>query len=314
MKKVLVTGGFGRVGSAVIPMLLANGFQVRVLDIQDRPVDYHDQVEIVIGSLTDYDCVYRAVHDVDIVCHLAALFPPLFFEEAPIIETNVLGTFNILQAMKNSGTGKRLVFASTDATYATGGSMDTYSRPLQETDPLWPINVYGVTKVVNEVTIEKYSRLFGIPYTILRFFWSMRSDEMIRLMFEAHVYMDDIVPEDKENLGPDDIVDVRCEDGTPFRDHITDHRDIAQGVFKAIIHEDIKNEIFNIAAPDLVDYSVYSPKVARALNRDLRTVRVKGLKNYQADISKACKLLDYSPQHSMEEMVDEAIQAVQNHR
>jgi len=212
----------------------------------------------------------------------------------------------VLQAMKNTGC-KRLVFASTDAVYATGPSFDYYSHALTEDMPLNPINVYGITKVANETTIQKYARLFDISYITLRFFWSMRSDEMIRLMFEARNYMDDIVEEDKAGLSEDTIVEICCEDGSKYCDHITDFRDIGYSVFLAVEHEEVKNETINIAAADLVDYEKYSPIIAEKLQRPLKKVRIKGIKNYQADISKARKLLGFEPAHSMDEMVSLAI-------
>lgn len=308
-RKILVTGGFGRVGSALIPMLLEAGYAVRVFTRHDHPeISFSCSVETIIGDLANYSDVLQAVEGTDLVCHLAALFPPLFFDESKIIETNVLGTFNILQAMKNIGKPKRIIFASTDAVYATGTSFDAYKGLLTEDMPLNPINVYGITKVVNEVTIKKYARLFDIAYVILRFFWSMRSEEMVSLMFEARNYMDNIVDEDKDGLMPDTIIDIRCEDGTEFSDHITDFRDIASGVFLAIKNKQVNNETINIAASELVNYSIMSKKIAEALGRPFRKVRVKGLKNYSADISKAQKLLGYDPKYSMNEMVKEAIE------
>lgn len=307
-KKVLVTGGFGRVAGSVVPLLIKSGYQVRVFARTDHEdAAYRKEVEVVIGDLANYENVFRSMKDVDIVCHLGALFPPLFFEESKIIETNVLGTFNVLQAMKETKRPRRIVFASSDAVYATGASHDSYVKPLDEDGPLWPVNVYGVTKVANEATIEKYARIFGFSYTVLRIFWSMRPDEMLRLMFEARNYMDDIVDEDREGLTPETIIELRCEDGTPYYDHITDFRDVARSVFLTLENEDIHNEIINIAAADRVDYAVESARIAKALERPFKAVRVKGIKNYEADISKARRLLTFEPEYTMEKMIDEAI-------
>ena len=306
-KKVLVTGGFGRVGSSVIPMLLKDGYKVKVLGRHDKPdAPYRNDIEVCVGDLSNYEFVYNAIGDTDIVCHLAAQFPPLFFDEAKIIESNVLGTFNVLQAMKNSGR-KRIVFASTDAVYATGASLDAYKGPLTEDMPLNPINVYGITKVVNETAIKKYARLFDFSYVILRFFWSMRSEEMIRLMFEARNYINDILAEDRTGITEDTIIELRCEDGSKYYDHITDFRDIALGTYLAIKKDDVHNEVFNIAAQDLLDYSVQSKKIADSLKRSFRTVRVKGIKNYRGDIGKAQRILGYTPKYSMDDMIREAL-------
>lgn len=308
MKRILVTGGFGRVGSHLIPMLLADGYQVRVTSRSDRPdAPFRKEIEVVTGNIADPETVKKALKDVDVVCHLAALFPPLFFDEAQIIEANVMGTFQLLQEIKNRGGIEKLVFASTDATYATGPSLDPYDAPLEEDRELWPVNVYGITKVVNEESIKKYGRLFDIPYVILRFFWSMVPNEMVGLMFEAQNYMDSILEEDKKGLNPTDIVAPLLENGEPFYDHITDVRDIARGVYLALVKDEGVNETFNIAAPDRLDYSKEAPKVAKALGRPFRAVRCQGLYNYEADIKKAKTLLGYDPKYTMAQMLEEAL-------
>ena len=311
-KNILVTGGFGRVGSQLIPLLLAQGHHVRILSRDDSPNSpFRNQVDVKLGDVAVYADVQKALQGMDVVCHLAALFPPLFFDETKIIEVNVLGTFNILQAIKEQGHIERIVFASTDAAYATGPSLDTYQDVLLEDQELWPINVYGITKVVDEVLIRKYSRLYQIPHVILRFFWSMVPAEMPRLMFEARNYMDLIVDEDKQGLSPSDIVVPCLESGEGFLDHITDSRDIARGVYLALINDKALNQTFNIAAADRLDYRIQSPKVAAALGRPLRFVRCRGLKNYEASIEKAHKLLGFTPQYSMDKMVEEALASLE---
>lgn len=307
-KRVLVTGGFGRVGRQVIPLLLSDGYRIRVFDIVDNEsVDFHKEVEICLGDITNYSDVKTSMEGVDMVCHLAALFPPFFFEEFKIFDVNVKGTFNVLQAIKEQGSIEKLVFASTDATYATGTSFDEYNKPLTEDMELWPINVYGIAKAINELMIEKYSRLFNIPYIILRFFWSMVPKEMVKLMFEARNYEDLICNEDKVGLKQDDIVAPILENGDVYYDHITDSRDIASGVHLALKNSNVVNEIFNIAGPDKLNYCVQAEKVAKALKRSFRKVRCKDIKNYEASIEKARSLLGYAPKYTMDKMIDEAI-------
>lgn len=310
-KNILVTGGFGRVGSQLIPLLLAKGHHVRVLsrdDSKDSP--FRQQVDVILGDVTVEADVQKALSGMNVVCHLAALFPPLFFDEKKIIDVNVLGTFTLLQAIKEKGSIERFVFASTDAAYATGPSLDAYEELLTEDRELWPINVYGITKVVDEVMIRKYSRLFQIPHVILRFFWSMVPAEMPRLMFEARNYMDMIVDEDKQGLNPTDIVAPCLESGEGFLDHITDSRDIARGVYLALTKDSALNQTFNIAAADRLDYRIQAPKVAAALKRPFRSVRCKGLKNYEASIEKAKKLLGYTPIYTMDKMLEEALSSL----
>lgn len=309
MTTVLVTGGFGRVGKHVVAQLVESGYKVRVFELTDRreALGLHESVETITGDLMVYKDVLRAVRGVDIVCHLAAVFPPFFFEEFRLFDVNVKGTFHVLQAMKECGNAKKLVFASTDAVYATGCSLDEYTSPLDETMPVWPINTYGIFKYMNEVMIEKYARLHGFSFVNLRFFWLMDASEMIDLLFRARNYMDNIVPEDREGLHPDDIVAPLLENGDVFFEHITETRDICQGIVLAIKNTGVGSETINLAAPDRLDYTKYYEIVASRLGKPCRRVRVKGLKNYEADIRKAKKLLGYSPEFSVRKMMDEAL-------
>lgn len=311
MITVLVTGGFGRVGKHIVGELVKSGYRVKVFSTTDKrkQLGLDESVETITGDLTVYRDVLKAVRGADIVCHLAAVFPPFFFEEFRLFDVNVKGTFHVLQAMKECGGVKKLVFASTDAVYATGYSMDEYALPLTEEMPVWPTNVYGIFKYVNEKMIEKYARLYGFSYVNLRLFWLMDSAEMIDLLFRAKNYMDNILPEDKIGLEPDDIVAPLLENGEVFYEHFTETRDICQGVVLAIQNGNVKNETINLAAPDRLDYTKYYERIAAKLNKPCRKVRVKGLKNYEADMHKAVSLLGYSPKYSVEKMIEEALES-----
>ncbi|MEI6057075.1 MAG: NAD(P)-dependent oxidoreductase [Lentisphaerota bacterium] len=306
MKKVLVTGGFGRVGKHVVETLLKDGYSVRIFDRKDTGA-FKGKAEIFIGDLLKYDDVKNAVKGVDIVCHLAAVFPPFFFEEFTIFDVNVKGTFHVLQAIKEVGNIQKLVFASTDAVYATGSEYNPYDVPIKENMEAWPVNVYAICKYSTEIMIQKYSRLFNIPYVNLRIFWAMDSKEMIGLLFKAGNYMDNILAEDKVGLNPDDIVAPMQADGKIFHEHFCESRDVAQGFVLGIEREDVKNETFNLAAPDRLDYTKYYELIGKKLGKPFRKVRVKGIKDYEADISRTKSILGYKPVFTVEKMINEAL-------
>src|SRR4030042_3116671 len=119
--RVLVTGGAGRLGINVCKILLEEGFQVRVFDL-DTPrnrqgvEELGGRVEIFWGDITKPDSVCRAVSDIDAVVHMAAVLPPVVYEKPELAhEVNVGGTKILVDLMKAKGGHIPFVFTSSVA-------------------------------------------------------------------------------------------------------------------------------------------------------------------------------------------------------
>lgn len=169
MKKYLVTGGAGFIGSHIVRALLAQGAFVRVLD------DFSSgkkenlaglQVEVVEADVRDAARVVEAVKGVDIIFHEAAFVSvSLSMQDPPAcFDINQRGTESLLEAARKNGVG-RVVLASSAAVYG-----DSPVLPLDEQTALRPFSTYAVSKRVNELYAEMYTSSFGLDVVALRYF------------------------------------------------------------------------------------------------------------------------------------------------
>ena len=265
-----------------------------------------DGVEVITGSVTEPTTVRAAVADVDAVCHLAALMPPVSDHE--VFQTNVVGTFNLLDAMSDVVPRPRLIFASSDATYGTGYGDRRYPDPIDEQVSPRPTNFYGATKVICERMISDYARLNRLSYLTLRYCWVFRSPEVLEL-FSLRTWDEFLTEAQRRELAntPDAVPLLFDGDGRPFSDHIVDARDAARATALALEHGDLSGEAINICGPTAFRYIDQSPAVAQALGRPLVEVFLEHVHAYALDISKAERLLGFQPQIDVSSMLREAI-------
>jgi len=172
MKKVLVTGADGFIGSHLTEMLVAKGYYVRALAQYNslnnwgwlEHVNYKDDIEIVSGDIRDpYFCKTISM-DVEIIFHLAALIAIPFSYLAPdsYVETNIKGTLNICQAAKENGIS-RLIHTSTSEVYGTAQYV-----PIDEKHPLHGQSPYSASKIAADAMVMSFYNSFDLPVTIAR--------------------------------------------------------------------------------------------------------------------------------------------------
>ncbi|AAL80526.1 UDP-glucose 4-epimerase [Pyrococcus furiosus DSM 3638] len=170
--KVLVTGGAGFIGSHLVDALMERGYRVRVLDDLsagslkniEQWLD-NSRFEFIKGDMRDPNIVKEAVEDVDIVYHLAANPEVRISAQSPelLYETNVLITYNLLQAIKDSNV-KYLIFTSSSTVY---GDAKVIPTP-EDYGPLEPISVYGGAKLAAEALISGYAHIFEFHAVVFR--------------------------------------------------------------------------------------------------------------------------------------------------
>ena len=172
---VLVTGGAGYIGSALVERLVSEGYGVVSIDNLSQG-DYKylvkcresPRVKLVVGDICDLEKlegVLREGEGVSAVVHLAAVSGIERCQRNPrgAILTNVYGTHNVLEVARKYDVGK-VVFASSAAVY--GNPVKT---PVGEDHPLSPTNLYGVTKLAAEGLLGSYHVSYGLDTVILRF-------------------------------------------------------------------------------------------------------------------------------------------------
>lgn len=166
---LLVTGGAGYIGSHMVKTLLGAGHRVTVFDsLVTGHADAVKGAPLVQGDLRHRDDIAALLRRsrFDAVLHFAAFcyVGESVREPAKYYENNVLGTLNLLEAMRESGV-RRLVFSSTCATYG-----DPVRQPMDETHPQAPVNPYGTTKLLAERAMADYGVAYGLRTIALRYF------------------------------------------------------------------------------------------------------------------------------------------------
>lgn len=163
MKTILITGAAGEIGTALRAGLAKPGRCLRLVDLARLPArNGEEQVELVQASVTDADAMRRATEGVDAVVHLAALLGGHGWRD--YLETNLHGTFVLLEAARDAGV-ERVVLASSHHAAGfyrlTNGIAPDYLFPQ-------PDSLYGVTKVAMEALGSLYHNRYGIDVVCLR--------------------------------------------------------------------------------------------------------------------------------------------------
>src|ERR1700722_13698746 len=169
--RYLVTGGAGFIGSHIVDELVKRGQEVVVLDDlsagkEANLASVRDKIELHIGSITDLAAVQSACKGVHYVIHLAARtsVPRSVLNPLETNHVNIDGTLNVLVAARDAQV-RRFVFAASSAAYG-----ETPRLPKIESMPAHPISPYGLTKYVGELYAHVFGRVYGVENACLRYF------------------------------------------------------------------------------------------------------------------------------------------------
>ncbi len=172
MKKLLITGAAGFIGSHLVERCVSSGYTVKAFIhynsknswgwLEDLPCKEH--IEVVSGDIRDYDSVYKALEECDSIFHLAALIGIPYSYTSPLayIRTNVEGTYNVLEACKEREV-KNIVITSTSETNGTAQYV-----PMDEKHPLVGQSPYAATKIGADQLGLSYYNSFNLPVKIVR--------------------------------------------------------------------------------------------------------------------------------------------------
>jgi dTDP-glucose 4,6-dehydratase len=174
-KTVVVTGAGGFIGSQLVEELAGRGARVRaMLRYTSRgqrgcldlvPDGVLDDVDITLGDVRDFDAVREVMRGADAVFHLAALVGIPYSYEHPqeVIDTNIVGTSNVLLAARELGSLERIVLTSTSEVYGSALRV-----PMDEEHPLQAQSPYSATKIAGDALGLSFHRSFALPVTIVR--------------------------------------------------------------------------------------------------------------------------------------------------
>ncbi|MGB9586709.1 MAG: NAD-dependent epimerase/dehydratase family protein [Armatimonadota bacterium] len=164
MSRILVTGATGFVGYRLAKRLLEDGHDVRILVRPNRDISSFDfeRIEVARGDVTDIHAVKAAMHGVETVYHIAAVFRSAALPDSVYWATNYHGTQNMLQAAVNEGVN-RFVYCST-----CGVQGNIRNPPAKEDAPYNPGDVYQRSKAKAEQDVLKAHADLGLPVTVIR--------------------------------------------------------------------------------------------------------------------------------------------------
>ena len=297
-KSFLITGGAGFIGSNIVEYLLRYGAKkVRVLDNLSN--GYYSNIEefennpafeFIEGDIRDMDSCKAALEGIDYVSHQAALgsVPRSIADPVTTNAVNIDGFLNVLTAVKDNGNIKRMVYAASSSSYG-----DSPTLPKVEGNEGNPLSPYAVTKWVNELYADVYSKVYGLHTVGLRYFniFGPRQSPdnpyaaVIPLFMKAAI----------EGVAP-----TINGDGETSRD-FTFVENAVQANIKGMLNTaDLqRHEACNIAVGDRTTLNQLWKGVAKAANITLMPEygpeRRGDVKHSLADISKAQNLLDYEP-------------------
>lgn len=173
-KQVLVTGAGGFIGSHLTEALVKAGAKVRVFirynsrdgrgNLEDLEPELMEQIEIIAGDLRDADVIERSVKGCDAVFHLGALvgIPYSYKNPREVVETNIMGTFNVLTAARDHGV-ERIVHTSTSEVYGSALYV-----PIDESHPLQGQSPYSASKIGADKLAESFYASFDLPVVTVR--------------------------------------------------------------------------------------------------------------------------------------------------
>lgn len=179
--RALVTGATGRIGSALVPLLLGAGHRVTALvEPGDRRRQLlPPQVDVVVGSLESAKALRRALDGVEAVAHLAALTAPGRGRPREYFASILDGTFGLLDAVARSGGVRRFVYASSVSIYFAYPDRPPRFTPVTEAHPPQPSTAYGAAKMAAECLVLAAWRERALPALVLRLANTIATGEIV---------------------------------------------------------------------------------------------------------------------------------------
>jgi len=311
---VLVTGAGGFIASHLVERLIAEGAIVRAFvrytarsDIgylKLAPSDVQSKIDFVFGDLRDENAVADAMRGVEIVFHLGALIaiPYSYLHPREVVETNVIGTLNVLMAARQHKTS-RVIHTSTSEVYGTALRV-----PIDETHPLQGQSPYSASKIGADKLVESFGRSFEVPAVTIRPFNTYGPRQSARAVIPTII---------SQALTRDEIF---LGDLTPTRD-FTYVADTVDGFIRAALAQNVIGETINLGNDREISVGELAQMIIQLVGRqvELKTdpARIRPtaseVRRLHADNRKAKEKLGWSPRTSFEEGLSKTIDWIRIH-
>ena len=291
---VLVTGGSGKIGGYVLRELLSAGYTVSNYS-QTAPLVAG--VRHIHGDITDLERMREACQNHDAIIHLAAVPGPGISTPERLMYVNDRGTYTVLEAAVSAGAQKVIFGSSKEAMNTDYSRRDTPPRyfPIDEEHPSEPRNEYGISKLINEITCQRYTESYGIQTISLRINHNWYLDRAgVEVAVQAGWNRERTVEEQWEGYRRY-ITDPAIGRSNLWT--VTDARDAARAFRLALENEDIAHEVFLINGADTCSLLESSTLAARYYEN----VPQRGpLSSFESFVSteKARRLLGYEPRYT----------------
>jgi NAD dependent epimerase/dehydratase len=319
-KVVFVTGAEGFIGSHLVEALVQLGCKVKALvcynfkndygNLEHLPEETRKKIEIIPGDVRDPFMIRNAIKGSDVVFHLAALIaiPYSYIAPQSYVQTNVVGTLNVMQACLDEGV-KKVIHTSTSECYGT-----PEHTPICEKDSLKAQSPYAASKVAADKIVESFNLSFNLPVVIIRPFNTFGPRQSARAVIPTIICQALTCKTIK--LGTVDVT----------RDY-TFVKDIVAGFIKAAESDKTIGETINLGSGKEISIKELAEKIVTIINRDSKA-KTKGnekekitiehdknrirpekseVRRLLADNSKAKKILGWKPQYSLEEGLEQTI-------
>lgn len=300
-KNILVTGGNGFIGSHLVEMLLKKGSRVVIPYRSIDPYSYFSSkkmssfVTLAQCDLKDFERVFDIVtkYEIDYIFHLGAqaIVTAAYHNPKETIVTNVLGTVNLLEAVRLYGKVKGIIIASSDKAYGKSSTM------YVETDALRGDHPYEVSKSAEDLIAYSYFKTYGLPVVIARFG---------NVYGEGDMNFTRIVPGIIKSVITKDLLHLRS-DGSYIRDYIY-VKDVAQGYILLAEHvAAVKGEAFNFGSDD----SLSVMDVIKLAEKSLRVIipytidntAINEIPRQQLDFTKIRNSIGWKPKFKMKKVL-----------
>lgn len=314
IKKVLVTGSEGFIGSHLVEKLMDEGYEVRAFVLYNSfnswgwldsfPKEVLDKIDVFLGDVRDPNSVRKAMDGVDAVMHLAALIAIPYSYQAPdaYVDTNIKGTLNVLQAARDLNI-ERILITSTSEVYGTAKYI-----PIDEKHPFQGQSPYSATKIGADRLAESFYRSFDLPVTIVRPFNTFGPRQSARAVIPTIITQ---LLSGKE--------EIKLGALKPTRD-FNYVKDTVSGFVEIMKSDKTIGEEINIATQKEISIGELAEELIRQINPAAHIVfdneRIRPQKSEVERLlgsnKKICELTNWKPKYSFEQGVSETIEFLKN--